>query len=302
MLPINNEGMMQIAYNVQSAVDDKNYLIADFSIENKKDLYLLAQMGNSVKEQFAIENDIELLADKGYHSGKEIHECTENGITTYVAFPEQTYRDRPPGFQKENFQYDEKQDVYTCPNNQPLKTSGNWHEKKGRQGQVQTQFKLYRSPFSVCSTCPFKDKCLSESNQKQGHGRTIERSKYEVAALANKQRITRQRDKYKRRQAIVEHPFGTIKRAWGFHYTLLKGREKIGGEMAIIFTLYNLRRAISILGLEVLKKALKQAFSSKITQPVPFYATFSSTRQKNIISQTKNLMSQIEINRLPVAA
>jgi hypothetical protein len=48
MLPMNNEGMMQIAYNVQSAVDDQNYLIADYAIENKKDLYLLAPMGNSV--------------------------------------------------------------------------------------------------------------------------------------------------------------------------------------------------------------------------------------------------------------
>jgi hypothetical protein len=42
MLPMNNEGMMQIAYNVQSAVDDQNYLIADYTIENKKALYLRA--------------------------------------------------------------------------------------------------------------------------------------------------------------------------------------------------------------------------------------------------------------------
>jgi transposase len=260
MLPMNNEGMMQIAYNVQSAVDDQNYLIADYAIENKKDLYLLAPMGNSVKEQFAIDDDLELLADKGYHSGQQIHECSENGIITYVAFPEQTYRDRPPGFQKENFEYDEKQDVYTCPNHQTLKTSGTWHEKKGRQGHIQTQYKLYRSPFAVCSACPFKDKCLSTSNQKQGHGRTIERSQYEAAALANKQRILRHRDKYKRRQAIVEHPFGTIKRSWGYHYTLLKGKEKVGGEMAIIFTLYNLRRAMSILGVADLILALKSNF------------------------------------------
>ena len=31
---------------------------------------------------------------------------------------------------------------------------------------------------------------------------------------------------YKRRQAIVEHPFGTMKRHWGYRHTLLKGLQK----------------------------------------------------------------------------
>lgn len=124
------------------------------------------------------------------------------------------------------------------------------------------QDKLYRISFSVCSGCTFRKKCLSPSNLKQRHGRTLERSEYEEASIANRKRILQHRDKYKRRQAIVEHPFGTIKRSWGFNYTLLKGKEKVGGEMAIIFTAYNLRRVMSILGVQGLIKALKTGFSS----------------------------------------
>ena len=40
---------------------------------------------------------------------------------------------------------------------------------------------------------------------------------------------------------IVEvgyNPFGTLKRGWGYSYTLLKGKEKVSGEFALIFTSY----------------------------------------------------------------
>ena len=55
---------------------------------------------------------------------------------------------------------------------------------------------------------------------------------------------------YKRRQAICEHPFGTIKRHWGYTYTLMKGLEKVNGEMNLIMLCYNFMRTKSILGFD----------------------------------------------------
>ena len=270
MLPINNEGMMMVAYNVQSTVDGLHCLVADFSVENQKDNYLLAPMGASVKEVLSIDGDIDLLADKGYHSGKGLQECAGNGITTYVAFPEQSYGDRPKGFQKPDFIYDGEKDAYLCPDKKELATSGTWHEKHGRQGHPQGSYRLYRSPFSVCSACPLRDKCLSKSNIENRHGRTIERSEHERATLDNRERLLLNREKYKRRQAIVEHPFGTIKRSWGCYYTLLKRKEKVAGEMAIVFATYNLRRVINIMGATVLINALKGLLLPKKARIYPF--------------------------------
>jgi transposase len=280
MLPINNEGMMQIAYNVQAVVDDKHYLIADYSIENQKDLYLLSQMGASVKHELGIEGTIELLADKGYHSAQGLHECEENEIIPYVAFPDQAFKDRPKGFRKPDFKYDPEQDVYICPDNKILKTKGTLHVKKGRHGHIEPSYKLYRSSFSVCSICQYKDQCLSAANISQRHGRTLERGEYEESVIANRARILAQRDKYKRRQAIVEHPFGTIKRAWGAYYTLLKGKEKVGGEMAIVFTVYNLRRVINILGAKILLQAFKTCFFQRMTLSLPLQAAFIQIPRK----------------------
>ena len=44
---------------------------------------------------------------------------------------------------------------------------------------------------------------------------------------------------------------------WGAYYTLLKGKEKVSGEMGIVFTVYNLRRVVSILGAKGAIEALK---------------------------------------------
>jgi len=65
----------------------------------------------------------------------------------------------------------------------------------------------------------------------------IERTEFAEAILRNKLAIEQNKELYKRRQEIVEHPFGTIKRQWGFDYTLMKGKKKVDGEVGLIFTL-----------------------------------------------------------------
>lgn len=58
------------------------------------------------------------------------------------------------------------------------------------------------------------------------------------------------------RKKVVEHTFGTIKRAFGAPYLLLRGMGKVGGEVGLLLMVYNLRRALNILGVEVLIQAL----------------------------------------------
>lgn len=45
------------------------------------------------------------------------------------------------------------------------------------------------------------------------------------------------------RKCISEHPFGTIKRAFGANYFLLKGKRKVEGEFALFAMAYNMSRA-----------------------------------------------------------
>jgi hypothetical protein len=57
-------------------------------------------------------------------------------------------------------------------------------------------------------------------------GRLMERSQYAEAVEQNNKRVKLHKEIYFKRQQIVEHPFGTIKQAWGYGYTLVKGLEK----------------------------------------------------------------------------
>ena len=59
------------------------------------------------------------------------------------------------------------------------------------------------------------------------------------------------------RKCLSEHPFGTIKRALGQYYFLLKGFAKVKAEMSLFCLSYNLRRAINIVGVPALLAALR---------------------------------------------
>ncbi|HAJ33924.1 MAG TPA: hypothetical protein DCK79_11345 [Candidatus Atribacteria bacterium] len=63
---------------------------------------------------------------------------------------------------------------------------------------------------------------------------------------------------YKLRQMIVEHPFGTIKRAWGASYFLTRCKVSVSAEIALSFLAYNLRRVINILGTEEILRRLRE--------------------------------------------
>jgi hypothetical protein len=56
----------------------------------------------------------------------------------------------------------------------------------------------------------------------------------------------------------VEHPYGTIKRQWGFSYILTKkGKARAGADVGFMLIAYNLRRIGNILTLNLLKEYLR---------------------------------------------
>ena len=55
------------------------------------------------------------------------------------------------------------------------------------------------------------------------------------------------KSKSMKRQDIVEHVFGTVKRTMGFTYFLLRGFKKVTAEMSIIYFCYNLKKAYQFL-------------------------------------------------------
>ena len=246
------KSIVEVAYNVQNVVDDKHNLVVQTQATNTNDGKALHKAATQGKQNLQLQKDetIILLADKGYHTGAELQYCQQDNMITHVAYKEQ------PGvkhianeFLAESFDYDKATDSYICPAGATLTSLGTWHNKKGEANETSYRFKTYRT--NACKTCPLKSQCTKLKK------RIIQRSEYQDAVDINDNNIKQNPHYYKRRQAIVEHPFGTIKRHWGFTHTLLKGLQKVNGEMNLIMFCYNFMRTKNILGTPKMLKAIE---------------------------------------------
>jgi hypothetical protein len=251
-----NKNIVEVSYNVQTAVDAQHNLLIDYEATNKNDSKALAKEAVSAKEILGAD-ELTVLADKGYHNGQQLAKCEEENIITIVANREQpTVKHLEKEYLVENFTYNNEEDTYTCPQGNIMKSNGHWYNKshahKDRKTWTDYKVKHYKTPH--CKDCPVLNQCTKNT---RGRGRVIERGEYQDTVDRNNHRVKTQRELYNRRQTICEHPFGTIKRAWGYNYTLLKGLKKVDGEFGIIYTCYNLRRTINILGVKPLLEKLK---------------------------------------------
>ena len=248
----------------------KHKLIVGSEVTNETDINALGNMAVETCNDLGLylEDHVDVLADKGYHNATDLSYCQENNISTYVAERKQEGSSpKPEGFRKKDFSYDKEEDVYICPQGEQLTTNGRLYNKSSNNGKSSYRFKRYTITYSKCDHCPFKEQCLSKSSQQQRHGRYIERHEHEEALEINAENLAKNPGLYKTRQHIVEHPFGTIKRSWGYTYTLMKGLEKVDGEWSMIHLVYNLRRCMSILGVQGLVEALR---TGKIPLNGPF--------------------------------
>jgi hypothetical protein len=246
--------IVEVGYNQQIVVDGEHHLIVSTEVINERDtdqLYPMLKAANELLES----KHLKCLADKGYHTGAQLSKCEEyEELETYVA-PLKS-KNGPEGFRKQDFTYEASSDTYTCPQGETLSTNGRWYKKNEGKHRRSYRIKRYTLTYAKCANCPFVERC-NKGGLKSRHGRYIERTEHDGAIAANAARVAANKELYRRRQAIVEHPFGTIKRGWGYTYYLLKGLEKVNGEGSLIALVYNLRRSVSILGVRALVERLK---------------------------------------------
>ena len=242
---ITRNNITEVAYNLQTSVDDKYNLPLDYKVTNTNDSKAMGNMLQRAKSILGT-NIFTALYDKGYHTGSEFDTANKLNIETIVAIPTVAAQAPDPRYNVENFQYDKTRDCYTCPEGKILTTTGKWHQAKTYL------FKRYTT--RACLSCPAKPLC-----SKARYGKAIQRSEYQELIEKNKQRVDKYQSYYKRRQAIVEHPFGTIKRQWGFNYIITKKSiKRASADVGLMLTAYNLRRIMNIIGMKQLKDWLSE--------------------------------------------
>ncbi len=242
----------EVAYNVQSTVDAKNKLPIDYQVTNQNDKNAMTNMVKNAVDIIG-NNEFEAIFDKGYHNAEQIHNCHQLGIQVHVAIPLAASNAPDKKFNVSEFKYNKQNDTYQCPAKQTLTTNGNWYFKRS--------YRVKQYKTKQCKDCPLKSSCTKARGQ-----RIIERHEFAEALERNKKAIKDNPETYKQRQALVEHPFGTIKRAWGYDHVMTKKTMKhASADVGFIFIAYNLKRILNIIGLDQLTRLLSSLFALIIT-------------------------------------
>lgn len=276
-MSVSNNGT-DISHNVQVAVDSKHHLVVAVDVTSSPvDHGQLYNMSALAAKEFGIElkeikeeteefqdvinveetkseNEIKkdnkvkdnekanseylmtVLADKGYYQYEDLKKCLEAGILPIVPKQKNSTKTGNENYIIDNFIYDINNDTYICPENQILI---NVSRKDSKEYSYKNKI--------ACMQCPQKDQCTTNAN-----GRIIKRSeKNDVYEKVN-EIMDKNKEVYKLRQQIVEHPFGTIKRALGYTYFLTRGNKSVRAESVMHFLVYNLKRVINIKGVRFL--------------------------------------------------
>lgn len=245
-----HRNIVNVGYNVQASTDAKHKLLTEYDTGDVNDTHALSPMAIATKQLLKRET-MNVLADKGYHTGIEIQNCEQAGITTYVS-PKTGNTGNNGLYPPEKFIYDKASDSYKCPAGAILETKGNWiNHSKTSEGRIPYRFKRYTT--KLCKGCRLQNQCTTSKR-----GRTIDRNEFIESFEANNGRVTENPEYYRQRQQITEHVYGTVKRHRGFTYTLVRGKDNVLGEVGLMFIGYNLTRCVSILGIEKLINILKE--------------------------------------------
>lgn len=235
-----------VCFNAQIAVDPKHHLIVEQNVTNEvNDREQLAEMALAAKEALGVE-ELEVVADAGYHNATKVKECEGAEITAYVPAPESSKNANQGLYTKQDFRYDAELDEYVCPAGQRLRFF--------TQSPDKGQEVRYYANNAACRECPLRQQCTKAKKE----GRRIARRVDEPWAEAMEVRVKARPELQQQRKCEVEHPFGTMKRGMDFGYFLLKGLKKVRGEFSLMTLAYDLRRVINVLGVECLLKALRK--------------------------------------------
>ena len=245
---MHGNGRTDVCYNVQTAVDAENKLIIDFEVTNQgNDYNFITPMAENTMKLFETET-ITVVTDNGYASVQDITSAMNRGVEVHVAgtdydicLPakegEETIIN---GHHNGRCVYIAERNIVLCPMGNVLYPSTYDKANGGRFHNTQ-----------ACKQCACK--CTKKAGGIHYHHVHMKREdfskEYNDRDLAIKQvRIKPDKEIVKQRKSIVEHPFGTVKRAMDAGYCLTKGFKNVIGEFSLSFLAYNLKRAIKIIG------------------------------------------------------
>ena len=228
-------GTSGVGYNGQITVDDQSRLIVAVDrVQDTNDQNQLEPMMTKAQEAMGSKKVVG-VADKGYANHSHIKGCEEKGIEVYVPLPKISTKGSSERYVKGAFTCDGAKDHDICPAGHKLVHNGAVSKMAGKR------YLMDRASVQVCGGCPLASRCLSPKISR----RTLGRWEHDDVMDRHRARMARGREAVRMRGALVEHPFGTLKRWAGFEYFLMRGLVKCRGEWNLMTLCSNFKRVLN---------------------------------------------------------
>ena len=220
--------------------------------------------------------DVELEVVKRREQGSSLYLDKETGeLVSYAEMKAQGGLEKAPVEVRREpplhpyFERDIEKDIVICPMGQTLFYAGPGHPNGKKDPCIRRYHRL-----SACLKCP--NKCTLHKRRivsfKEGETRKEEAfyekarenrivrktsRRFKVITLSEEEsswdewvilRFYPNQQHLRKRNTVVEHPYGTVKRWHGAGYLLTKGKRKTAAEMGLSFLAYNFRRVVNLLG------------------------------------------------------
>jgi len=228
--------VIEPCYNGQLAVDDKEgVIVAADVVQEATDHAQLEPMVEAVEKNLG-ELPKEASADAGYSSYNNLEYADNKGLDLYMpdnfleSLEAQTEEEKR--YDKSQFEYDEKQDTYRCPERKEL----SFYSEGKREGKE--PLRIYRG--EECGSCVVREKCT------KGQVRTVTRDGREWLMEAMRQKLKTPEGKktYQKRMYTVEPVFGNIQGDRGKIILSLRGRVKVKGEWLLMCLVHNIKKIV----------------------------------------------------------
>ena len=224
LLSKNGQSVARVTMCRSRSTTSTSLIVADEVVNDGNDTGQLHAMAQAACTAVGADT-LQAVADTGYFNGETLKACEDSGIEAFVPEPRRGKRLEAAGrFGIDAFVYDAVADAYRCPAGKLLHAMGGG--KLDQSGKLRI---CYASRRLVCAGCPKRHKCLSPKATR----RVIERWEHEDVIERHRQRMATGEAMMRRRKALVEHPFGTLKCRAGYRHFLMRGFDKVRGELGL---------------------------------------------------------------------
>ena len=214
-------------YNSSVICDNNNYILTvDVNPSNMHDSVAFYSSFDKLINNYDINNIKYFVGDAAYITS---HICkTIIDLDMIPAFPYSRLGYRKNYFKKYEFIYDEHNDIYICPNEKDLISTG-----INKDGYI-----IYKADKNDCKCCPFKEKCT------KGLYKQILRHVWEeYKEMTNDYRHHNDvKEIYKQRPSHIERVFADGKMKFGLGKTYFRTKERVGRELTLLYACMNLKK------------------------------------------------------------